>query len=174
MRLMLLRHAKSEKAEPGMSDRVRGLNPRGRSDALRMGAYMAQHGLISDRAIISSARRTRETWEGLVTGFSAQPPVSHDDRLYNAGPDAILSVIRDSGRSARMLLVIGHNPGLHESACRLIAAGDVEARERLNEGLPTTGLVVIDFAGDNWHALHFQSGRLERFVTPRSLWVAAD
>jgi phosphohistidine phosphatase len=70
--------------------------------------------------------------------------------------------------------VIGHNPGVHESACRLIAAGEVESRERLNEGLPTAGLVVIDFAGENWQSLHVHGGRLERFVTPRSLRVATD
>ena len=64
MRLMLLRHAKSEKAEPGMSDRDRGLNARGRGDALRMGAYMAHHALLPDRCIVSAARRTRETWAG--------------------------------------------------------------------------------------------------------------
>jgi phosphohistidine phosphatase len=174
MRLMLLRHAKSEKAEPGMSDRDRGLNPRGRSDAARMGAYLAQHGLIPEHTIVSAARRTRETWECLVTGFSAPPAVNHEERLYNAGPDAILTVIRDAGRSARTLLLIGHNPGVHVSACRLIAAGEVEARERLNEGLPTAGLAVIDFAGDNWHTLHFHGGRLERFVTPRSLRVTTD
>ena len=55
----------------------------------------------------------------------------------------------------------------------LIASGDVEARERLNEGLPTAGLAVIDFAGKDWRKLHPHGGRLERFVTPRSL-AAAD
>ena len=63
-------------------------------------------------------------------------------------------------------MVIGHNPGLHDSARLLIASGDVEARERLNEGLPTAALAVIDFAGENWRKLHARGGRLERFVTP--------
>ena len=70
--------------------------------------------------------------------------------------------------------MIGHNPGLHKLARQLIATGDVEARERLSEALPTSGLVVIDFAGDNWHELHSSGGRLERFVTPRSLRAASD
>jgi phosphohistidine phosphatase len=71
-------------------------------------------------------------------------------------------------------LVIGHNPGLHDVARLLIASGDVAARERLNEGLPTAGLLVIDFAGADWQKLHPRSGRLERFITPRLLRAAAD
>ena len=58
---------------------------------------------------------------------------------------------------------------MHDIAMNLIASGDVEARERLSEGLPTAGLVVIDFAGRQWSKAHAQGGRLERFVTPRSL-----
>ena len=70
--------------------------------------------------------------------------------------------------------MIGHNPGLHDLARLLIASGDVEAREKLNEGLPTTGLAVIDFAGRDWRKLHAHGGRLERFVTPRLLATVDD
>ena len=174
MRLMLLRHAKSEKAAPGMGDRERVLNARGRKDAAKLGAYLVHHGLVPDRVVVSSARRTRETWERLALAFSMPPAVAYDDRLYNAGPENILDVVKETDRAARALMVIGHNPGLHEIARLLIAAGDVEARERLSEGLPTTGLAVIDFAGADWRRLHPQGGRLERFVTPRSLRAATD
>jgi phosphohistidine phosphatase len=70
--------------------------------------------------------------------------------------------------------MVGHNPGLHDAARLLIATGDTAARERLNEGLPTSGLLVIDFAGNDWKKLHPRSGRLERFITPRTLKAAAD
>jgi len=174
MRLMLLRHAKSEKAEPGMGDHERVLNARGRTDAPRIGAYMARHALIPDRVIVSPARRTRETWERLAAAWPAPPPVAYEARLYESGPEAILTVIKETAREVRMLLVIGHNPGLQDVARLLIASGDVEARERLNEGLPTAGLAVIDFAAKNWRTLHSHGGRLERFVTPRSLAAATD
>ena len=108
MRLLLLRHAKAEKGGPGVDDRDRALNPRGRTDAARIGAYMAHHGLLPGGALVSPARRTRETFE------------------------------------------------------------------RLNEALPTSGLAVIDFPGDDSQKLHPRSGRLERFVTPRLLRAAAD
>jgi phosphohistidine phosphatase len=177
MRLMLLRHAKSEKAQDGMRDHARRLSDRGVSDAFAIGAYLARHALIPDLAIVSAAQRTRETWEHVAkslqgSALSASPPASFEERLYNAGAEAILGVIRETGRAVRALMVIGHNPGLHEVARLLIASGDVEARERLNEGLPTTGLAVIDFTGNDWRKVHPHGGRLERFVTPRSLATA--
>jgi len=99
--------------------------------------------------------------------------VTYEDRLYDAGAQAILALVQETPPAVRTLLVIGHNPGLHDFARLLIASGDVEARERLNEGLPTAGLAVIDFAAKDWRKLHPHGGRLERFVTPRSL-AAAD
>jgi phosphohistidine phosphatase len=56
----------------------------------------------------------------------------------------------------------------------LIASGNVDARERLSREFPTTGLAVIDFAFDDWKRLHPQAGRLDRFVSPRSLMAATD
>ena len=76
---------------------------------------------------------------------------------------------RGGGTEPLALLMIGHNPSFHETARAPDHMGEVEARERLNEGLPTAGLVVIDFAGDDWKSLHPRSGRLDRFVTPRLL-----
>jgi phosphohistidine phosphatase len=174
MRLMIFRHAKAEKGAPGMRDRDRPLAARGLKDAPKMGAYMARHKLTPGHALVSPSRRTRETWDGLAGALPGAIPVFYDDRLYDAGPEAIMAVIKETPATVPALIVVGHNPGLHETARLLIASGDVEARERLNEGLPTSGLAVIDFAGDAWDKLHPHSGRLERFLTPRLLKAATD
>ena len=95
------------------------------------------------------------------------------EQLYDATPHAIFAAIKDVPASVHTLLVVGHNPSLHEVAQMLIATGDIEARERLGERLPTCGLVIVDFAIDSWSKLHPQSGRLERFVSPKTLEAAA-
>jgi phosphohistidine phosphatase len=174
MRLMLLRHAKAEKGATGTADRERSLTPRGCDDAARIGAYLVHHGLVPAAAFVSPARRTRETWDAVVQAMTPPPPVTHDDRLYESRSDLILAAIRAGAGSVPTLLVIGHNPGLHDTARMLIAAGDVEARERLNEGMPTAALAVIDFPGEDWSTLHPRGGRLERFVSPRSLAAPPD
>ena len=169
MRLILLRHAKTEKAEGGMSDRARRLNARGKADAPVIGAYMARHSLIPELVLVSTAERARQTWERVAAMLPSPPRVAYEERLYNAGGEAIIALVKETKPEVRTLLLIGHNPGLHDAARLLIASGDVEARERLNEGLPTSGLAVIDFAGKDWRKLHPRGGRLERFVSPRSL-----
>ena len=173
-RLLLLRHAKAERSEPGTKDFARVLIDRGRKDAAKIGAYMAAHALIHDRVVLSPAARTQESWKYAANAFHPAPAAMSAERVYDATPHTILGVIKDTPASAHTLRVIGHNPGLHELALMLIATGDVDARERLREKLPTSGLVIVDFAFDNWSKLHPQSGRLERFVSPKTLEATAS
>jgi len=173
-RLLLFRHAKAERAEPGESDRARVLNDRGRKDAGRIGAYIASHSLTPDRVVVSPSARTQETWKYAAAAFRPCPAAQSVEHLYDATAQAIVDVIKATPATAHSLLLIGHNPGLHEAALLLIASGDVDAREQLREKLPTAGLVMIDFAIDDWSKLHPRSGRLARLITPKSLDPAAN
>lgn len=167
-RLLLLRHAKTERAEPGERDRDRKLTARGRADAPLIGAYMARHRLIPDLALVSPATRAEETWELVATALKRTPRVQKEARIYNASLPTLMALISEA-RDAPTLLVVGHNPGLHDLAVQLAASGEREARENLKEKLPTAGLVVLDFPFDEWSALDRGSGRLERFVSPRMI-----
>jgi phosphohistidine phosphatase len=173
-RLYLLRHAKAERSDPGTQDRARVLIERGRKDAVRIGTYMASHALLADRVVLSPSARTQETWKYLSGELKSAPVATSVERLYDAAPRDIIAIIKASPSSVHSLMVIGHNPGVHEAALMLIASGDIDARERLREGLPTAGLVIVDFAFDDWDKLHPQSGRLERFVSPKLLEAAAN
>jgi phosphohistidine phosphatase len=172
-RLLLLRHAKTERAEPGQRDRDRKLMERGRLDAPVVGTFMVRHQLIPDLAVVSPATRTLETWQLTAAAFAPMPRMVTDERIYNAGTDTLFELVRETDDAATLLLV-GHNPGLHDLARQLIGAGDMETREDLNEKMPTSGLVVIDFAFADWTELHDHAGRLELFVSPRLIGAASD
>jgi phosphohistidine phosphatase len=139
---------------------------RGRTDAPTLGAYMAHHDLRPDLALVSPAARTLETWDLITRAFDKPPRQETDERLYNANPHKLFQVVTEP-RTAKKLVIVGHNPSLQEFAVQLIASGDVEAREQLREKLPTSGLVVMDLPINAWEELHPHSARLERFVTPR-------
>jgi phosphohistidine phosphatase len=169
-----LRHAKSDWSVGGQRDQDRALAARGREAAPLIGAYMARHGLKPDKALVSSARRARETWDLVAPAFGKSLDVSFDPRLYEANPKALLIPLREAGSTAHSLLVVGHNPGIQELASLLMASGDIDARQRLLEKFPTAALAVIDFPIDTWSALAPHSGRLDRFVTPRALDADTD
>lgn len=173
-RLLLLRHAKTERAATGERDRDRKLMPRGRTDAPIIGAYLVRHHFVPDLALVSPATRAVETWALVAASIlHGSPRVVNDERIYNAVPETLIDLIRETTK-APSVIVVGHNPGLHELAVQLIASGEVEARERINEKLPTCGLVIIDFPFNDWSRLHVNSGRLERFVSPRTIAEATD
>lgn len=173
-RLILLRHAKAERAQPGEKDLNRVLTDGGRGDAIRVGAFMARHGLIPDQVLVSTSKRTRETWALLSKAFTAPPAARFEERIYEASPEAILKAIQDTAPTGRTLLVVGHNPSLHELASTLAVSGDIDARQRLKEDFPTAALAVIGFALEDWQGLDLHGGRLEHFVRPRELEAASD
>lgn len=173
-RLMLLRHAKSDWSDARARDHDRPLAERGRESAPKIGRYMAHHALIPDLVLASPAVRARQTWDLITPHFSAKLPVVFDDQVYEGSANDLLNLIRATKPSVHALLVVGHNPPLHDLAKLLIAAGDIDARQRLVEKLPTGALVVIDFAVDDWSKVHPSSGRLDRFVVPRTLERATD
>lgn len=173
-RLMLLRHAKSDWSLPGQADYDRGLAARGLKAAPAMGRYMAEHAMVPDHVIVSTATRTRETWRLVSGNFPQKPPVDFEDSIYEASPREILAAIANAPASAHSLLVVGHNPGFHETANLLVAEGDKRMRKALSDKFPTGALAVIDLNIDDWTAIEPGSGRLEAFVTPRAIGGGSD
>jgi phosphohistidine phosphatase len=166
-RLMLLRHAKSAWPE-GVGDHERPLAQRGRGAAPGIGRYMAEHELLPDLAIVSTARRAQETWELVAPALGRDSTRRDEPRIYEAGWEAILEVIRETKAGVRTLLVIGHNPGLQDLATALIGKGEKSELARIRQKFPTAGLAVIEFAFGGWSEVATGGGRLERFVTPKS------
>ncbi|MGQ3296205.1 MAG: SixA phosphatase family protein, partial [Shinella sp.] len=147
----------------------RPLSDRGRRDAPCMGAYLASAGLQPDFALVSSARRTQETW-ALVEQALAKPcPSRTVPSIYEAEPAAILAAIQAAPGESETLLVIGHNPGFENLAALLAPDGDGDALERLRAKYPTAGLAVIVFDVERWENAAPGTGRLEGFVTPKTL-----
>jgi len=165
-RLLLLRHAKSSWADPGVRDHDRPLNDRGRHAATAMGNHLRKQGWIPDVVLCSSARRTCETATRLELPETTELVVEHD--LYLADPDTVLHRIRAVDDRAQTVMVIGHNPTMHEVALNLVREGNKRALRSLGEKYPTGALAVIDFDGV-WRALAPATGRLAAFETPRGL-----
>jgi phosphohistidine phosphatase len=178
--LMLLRHAKTERDSPTGNDRDRRLNARGHDDAPTLGRYLAAHRLLPQYVLVSPARRARETWDLVKDELPTTPPHQVVQELYGADTAELLHIVRIAPQLAERastdrLMIVGHNPGLHEFALALSWSGDtksakVDASYRaLTDNLPTTGLAIISFAIDDWDDVSFGRGRLERLISPALL-----
>jgi len=169
--LLLMRHAKSSWDDPKLADHARPLNARGRMAAASMGGAMRRLGLAPDVVLVSSARRTLQTLEALEP-WDDTPLIEPMDSLYLASGGQLLGVLRGVAETARSVLLIAHNPGLHELAMTLAGANaisqDTPAVRRLAEGYPTGALAEFSIAGP-WWQLDEGGTRLLRFLAPRDL-----
>lgn len=167
-RLILLRHAKSDHP-PGIADHDRPLAPRGITAAPLMGRYLKDENLLPDLALVSTARRTQQTWDLASAEWSETIPAHSERGIYEASADRLLDIIKAAPDEARSLIVIGHNPGFHDLAMMLVGHGDRYAFARLQANMPTAALTIIDFAVDGWADVAPREGRLDRFITPKML-----
>jgi phosphohistidine phosphatase len=177
-RLMLLRHSKTEADAPSGRDQDRRLDNRGRGDAADIGGWIGRHPPFPDLVLVSHAIRAHQTWEIAWQAMKEQAPepvVELLPELYGADPALLLQIIRDASTSdPKGLLLVGHNPGMHELAMTLAGSGDAGGRKALADNLPTSGLAIFDFAIDDWADVAFRRGRLEVFVSPKLLKHASD
>ena len=110
--LMLMRHAKSDWYSH-TADIERPLNERGVQDAVRMGAYLNESGLVPDRMIVSCARRTQQTAGLLLQNMSVpEKNIIIDRQLYLADSETICDIIELYAGEGESLLILAHNPGM--------------------------------------------------------------
>ena len=169
--LLLLRHAKSSWDDRDLSDHARPLNPRGTQAASAMRTAMAALGLSPDLILVSTAKRTLQTLEALEP-WPETPLIEPMDGLYLASAATLLSTVQDTAETVRSLLIVGHNPGLHDLAVQLIGAHAMtfgnEDMRRLAEGFPSGALAEYTVPGP-WSTLNEGGARLIRFICPRDL-----
>ncbi|PIC02324.1 histidine phosphatase family protein [Caulobacter sp. X] len=150
-RLILMRHGKAERHAQSGGDFERALVDSGRADAAVMGRILAEAGIAPDLLLVSSARRTRETAERVLMAHDQKARVEHLRDLYHADPEDILQTLDDHGDGAGTVMVVGHNPGLHEMALRLAVQGGASPIQtnKLRGRFPTATVVVFGWNGQS-------------------------
>ena len=166
-RLHLLRHAKAERDAPG-DDKTRPLTRRGRDDARRVGAILPAAIGALDLVLCSPSRRTRETAELVLAGFAPAPRILYGEALYLAGTGVVMRRLRDLDETTGAVLVIGHNPGLHELAIVLAAPHSPHGHALAAGTFPTTARASFAVAVP-WSGLDRGRHLLTDYATPKSL-----
>lgn len=160
-KLILMRHAKSDWDDPTLPDKERVLNKRGRSSAEALGNWLREKDLEPDLALISSAQRTRETWN--LLGLDCEHKFL--DALYHATADRIEMLVQNKGSDAGTVLVIAHNPGIGSYA-NVLRPGTSDPGFA---HYPTGATAVFEVDAEFWFCLSSTDVSLVDFMVPRRL-----
>ena len=158
--LFLCRHAKSSWDEPGLSDKDRPLNARGKNDAPMMGRMLENREENPDLIISSPAERAFKTAKLISDEIGyRQKDIIVDNRIYMAGIDDFIEVLKECRSKDKTIMIFSHNYGITDFA-NYISSSRID-------NIPTCGIVKIKFEFSNWEKIKKEKGKLEYFIYPK-------
>ena len=158
----LIRHAKAEQAEKGMSDMDRPLKQKGEKQAARLAKWLKANDFHPDLMWCSPAVRTHMSARIILDYINA--PLSSlcvRKRLYQADASDILSMIHKAAPEIKHLAIIGHNPAMADLIDFLSSSKHAK--------IPPATICTIDFAVSTWAEVLPGSGITRHFITPSML-----
>ncbi|WP_028660795.1 SixA phosphatase family protein [Nocardioides insulae] len=156
--LVVLRHAKA--MPEAASDAERPLAPRGLRDAEATGVWFAERSFTPDLALVSSAVRTRQTYEQVSAAAGWSLAGESRPELYGAGPEDVVGLLHAVPDEVTAVLVVGHNPTMAELAQLLDdGSGPEDVRRHVRAGFPTCASARFELSG-TWLELEFGTARL--------------
>jgi phosphohistidine phosphatase len=151
--LTIVRHAKSSWSDPGLRDRDRPLNKRGKRDAPEMGRRIKEAGIRPSLILSSPAKRAWATAKAVADAIDyPREFLQKEDTLYLASVDRILDVLVAQDNRFNHIMLFGHNPGFTEFANFLVPG--------LTSNLPTAGVVSVEIDHENWSLYEHPDTRL--------------
>ena len=164
--LLVLRHGKSDWAT-GRRDFDRPLAPRGRKASRRIGRLLAEHGMLPDIVLSSSALRARQTAERVCRFAGVEAArIEWEPAIYEAELDTLLELLSRVPEQAARVMIVGHNPGFDELVRYL--GGDTVAEWDAPNLMPTAALAHLEMP-ESWDGLRRGAARCRSLVRPREL-----
>lgn len=145
-----------------------------------MGEHFTATDLRIDRIISSTAARAIATARLFRESFDDQIPLTSHAGLYHADELTLLSIAIDEagGDEGTSVMLVGHNPGMHDLALLLCGEGDPDDVARIHAKFSTGALAEFDVpvkqTMDVRRAGQVRAGRLLRFVRPKDLLNAVE
>lgn len=161
--LLIVRHAKSDRNDPGMRDFDRPLNERGQKNAVEMAKRLIKQDLIPKQLVSSPAVRALSTAKLFADTFKMDhSEIRKVESIYEASASALLRVINNLNDESDFTALFGHNPGVSEVAFLLTDNAGLD-------NLPTTGIALIEFPFEHWNMISAGTGKLLLFDFPKNL-----
>ena len=168
--VILLRHGKSSWSDPTLADIDRPLAPRGERASRRIAKYIRRKKIRPALVLCSPSLRTRQTLEAIEPSLGKRSSVELVPQLYAASEGELLERLQALPESVGSVMLIGHNPGLHDLA-RVLASRGADLPQ-LEEKFPTGALATLVVDSESWAALSPGDGRARRLRRPQAAWLS--
>ena len=159
--LILVRHAKSSWDAPGLTDRERPLNDRGKKDAPEMAKRLKEKGIKVDLMISSPAKRAHKTAKYFAEEFGVKKDdILLAEELYMATHEAFTETVSRIREGYDVVILFSHNPGITGFASSLT---NVKV-----DDMPTCALFAIQAETENWKNFQEAEKKFLFFDYPRN------
>ena len=156
--LYLLRHAEAGWNNAHTIDFDRSLSARGLANAASLNRFLIGLGVGFDKVLCSASERTRQTQESVLQDVEIGAPTEFLDSLYCASDEVIIDRIKGQSNGLSTLLIIGHNPAMHQVFEQLSGTEIC--------GYPSCMLSALTVVGD-WRSIQRQAHSVEHFLSPK-------
>jgi phosphohistidine phosphatase len=165
--ILLLRHAKSDWGNPGLTDFERPLAKRGLKDAPRMGEVLTLFDCVPDRILSSPALRAKQTTEMVAEACGYKESIQWEDSFYGGTSEDLIAALQRLPHSLERVMLVGHNPTMEETTAALLAGTSDEWNDEWSIRMPTAGLVCLDVGITDWATLEPGDATLRWFLIPK-------
>lgn len=159
--LTLVRHAKSSRDYPELSDFERPLNNRGRKEAPAVAARLRKAKVKPDLLISSPATRAMATARLFAEELNMHlDEIVLNPHIYEASAWTLLHIVRSLPPEHQEVMLFGHNPGISNLARNL-------AKCPFDE-MATSAAVRIELPARGWSLIQPHSGKVLSYETAKA------
>jgi phosphohistidine phosphatase len=161
IRLLMVRHAKSDWGDLGLKDFDRPLNKRGKRDAPEMGSRLRYRHYYVDLIVSSTSKRTVETTQRIAREIDYdEKKIVWLDELYHANKNQIREVLYGINDKKKSVMVVCHNTGITDFVNSF--------GTYISDNMPTCSMVAFQFDTDSWVKIDSAPCKFIFFDYPRS------
>jgi phosphohistidine phosphatase len=158
--LTLVRHAKSSRDYPELSDFERPLNSRGRKEAPAVAAALRKAKIKPDLLLSSPATRAITTARLFAEELNMHlDEIVLNPHIYEASAWTLLHIVRSLPPEHAEVMLFGHNPGISHFAHDLAECPFDE--------MPTSAAVRIELPARGWSLIQPHTGKILRYETAK-------
>ncbi|HRX28546.1 MAG TPA: histidine phosphatase family protein [Saprospiraceae bacterium] len=160
-KIYLIRHAKSDWGNSNLRDHDRPLNERGISNAKAMADFASRKLEKPQLIMTSTAKRAEATAQYFINAFAGLSfGVQEKSELYHSTEEEILNILSLVDDEINTVYLFAHNPGL------TFFANEINTNIYI-DNVATTGILDINYAGDSWLDISFDSLKLIDYYYPK-------